>query len=105
MIELVLQGVKLDIQSVVKEKKALGSKVEGVASMVKNMKATCEGFECQVKNCKVEQELRKLKMTLDFYTETATRSESEYEGLLEEQGVQDAAQEKLERREAFLQGQ
>lgn len=41
MIDLDLQGVKLDIQSAVNEKKALGTKVEGVASMIKNMKGTC----------------------------------------------------------------
>ncbi|KAG0573757.1 hypothetical protein KC19_VG207100, partial [Ceratodon purpureus] len=96
-------GVKLDIQILTKEKKALSSKVEGVASMIKNMKGMCESFELQMKNCDVEEELWKLKKTLDFYIETAARSEFEYEDLLEEKFLKEAAHVKLERREAFLQ--
>ncbi|KAG0595091.1 hypothetical protein M758_UG138600 [Ceratodon purpureus] len=105
LTELELQGVKLDIQTLIKEKKALGSKVESKTSMIKNMKGTCESFEFQMKNCDVEEELWKLKKTLDFYIETAARLESEYTGLLEEKFLKEAAHVKLEPREAFLQDQ
>ncbi|KAG0596509.1 hypothetical protein M758_UG261200 [Ceratodon purpureus] len=73
--------------------------------MIKNMKGTCESFKLQMKNCDVKEELWKLKKTLDFYIERAARSESEYEGLLEEKFLKEAAYIKLERREAFLQDQ